>query len=174
MIRIRFNQIDLSRILFALAKVESMAMLQATDLPYHAAVDYSNLVIGNIHSQKFLHTWAPLNKRYQSWKKRRQFGKTSKHWVLFGDLVNKISPTKFGKGWLGGVMPGVMDSGNKSWFGDSPPKEIAWYGRMGEYGRRGQPARAVFGPTLDEYMSDNDGIDKRGKESLRKIGNNWA
>ena len=74
-------------------------------------------------------------------------------------------------------MPGVMDSGKKSWFGKAdkgPRKEIAWYGRMGEYGRTGQPARPLFEPTLDEYLIEADGIGKRAKESMRKIGNNWS
>lgn len=77
-------------------------------------------------------------------------------------------------GWFGGVPAGVVDSGNVSWFGKGDrgrPIPIAQYANWMEYGRRGQPARPLFGPTLIEYADGKAKV--MGGNSLNQIGKGW-
>ena len=78
------------------------------------------------------------------------------------------------KGWMGGVPSGEMDSGNVSWFGRGDRGRrlpIALYARWMEFGRRGQPERPLFQPTLVEYRTGK-AIEQFGK-SMAKIRGAW-
>ena len=178
MIRAYFDPNDVINWRFAGQKVLSMAMIQKADLPYFSAVDYCNLVRINIITQKYGVSYAAYGERYQTWKGIHGVGVgKSSFWQLFGDLLKNIAPTKWGNGWLGGVIPGSVDAGGKSWFGSGDkgiPTDITMYGRFGEFGRRGQPARAVFTPTGIQYATDPRGWENQGKVSLKKMGQNWS
>lgn len=92
-----------------------------------------------------------------------------------GELMRSLTTIRLSaKGWLGGIPSGVMDSGNVSWLGGGDkgrPVPIALYAQWMEFGRRGQPARPLFAPTLNEYAKG--GAIKRGSESLGKIRSGW-
>ena len=76
--------------------------------------------------------------------------------------------------WFGGIAAGVYDTGNVSWLGQGNKGrkvQIAQYGHWMEYGRRGQPARPLFTPTLTEYASGQ--ASATASNSLRQIGGGW-
>jgi len=181
-LHILFNESQLNRWLFALARVDNMVTVAETrDNPRKNAVDFANLLRRNITTQKFANSYAPYNDQYRKWKATYGRGRgTSDYWQLFGDLLAAITVTQVGvgrgksKGWLGGVPAGVTDQGGKSWFGKGDkgePKVIAQYGQWGEYGRRGQSPRPVVTPTTDEYKKD--GFIDQGEKSLNNVSRQW-
>jgi len=126
-------------------------------LPYRQAIDYSDMLRQNITSGKFDSGYSPYNMRYFNWK-YNVFKSTGGFWKLRGELLAAISVFKMreGKslGWMGGIPSGETDSGNVSWFGTGDKGRrmpIAQYARWLEFGRRGQPERPLFQPTLVEY-----------------------
>ena len=172
-IRATFIGRDFIRWIRASQRVRTIAGNQLNDLPYRQALDYIDLIRKNISSDKYGATYADYNPRYASWK-YNIFRSTGGFWELRGELLAALKAIKFGRGWLGGIPAGVMDSGNVSWLGIGDKGRsipIALYGQWMEYGRRGQPARPLFGPTLDEYSGA--GAVKRGIESLKRIRSGW-
>jgi len=176
MIDIRFVQADFSRIMFALEKVKSMAMLQQVDMQYSCAIEFHHLLIHNLNHGKFAAGYAPYHPRYRAWKHT-----AGSFWKLEGDLIRNIVKRKMGrpKGWAVGVND-VKDSGGKSWFGKDDkgrPKSIGMYAIVnefgGDYGRGGKhPGRPLFRPTRAEF--ELAGWPKEGVKSLKKLGHSWS
>ena len=173
MISIKVNQADISRIITALDRIETTVKVQVPDtMQFKCAVDYYQLVMTNI--QKRTRPQPAYSKRYRNWKYEYSWQGYPSPWRLKGDLVKSLGAYKFGEGYIGGVEPGAMDSGGKSWDGkgklgakgDSKPIEM--YGRVGEYGKKKRP---VFTPTMEEYAKD--GWQKRGDEMLKRIEADW-
>lgn len=117
------------------------------------SIEYVDDIRKNIFSGRFSSTYSPYNARYEYWK-YNVFKSFGSFWYLRGELVSSLKSFKVPKGWMGGIPAGVMDSGNVSWLGKGDrgrPVPIAEYARWMEYGRKGQPARPLFRPTLIEY-----------------------
>lgn len=172
-IYVSFIGSDFVRYIRALRRLSTIAGHQLNDLPYRQALDYVDLVRKNINSNRYAGRYSPYSKRYADWK-YNIFKATGGFWILRGELESALKTFKIGKGWMGGLPAGVTDSGNVSWLGAGDkgrPVPIALYGQWMEYGRRGQPPRPVFQPSLDEYGSS--GAIKRGIESLKRIRSGW-
>ena len=169
---VRFNKLHLARWMRATNKINSILKTEKKDLPYRNAVDFSNLLVSNISTQKYSAGYAPLNTRYREWKSK--YGRSGREfWALFNRLIQRISAFKVTGGWMGGIQAGLKVGGT-SWFGKGDKGhivDIAQYARWLELGRRGQPARPLFQPTTSEYWKE--GFVKRGSESLRKIKGAW-
>jgi len=167
---------DLSKILFAVAKVESAVELQKTDICYYAAVDFQHLVIANLTNQKYASSYAPYSEIYKDWKLKQKV--EMKYWKLYGDLVQNIKAFKVpiggGKsGWIAGVVPGVKASKSSQMWGTAKRRIlISTYARLNEFGRKDQPPKPLFVPTKNEYSED--GFPKRGQKSLDKIKWSWS
>jgi len=167
---------DVSRILLAVTKVKLAVELQKSQLPYYSAVDFQHLVIANLNSQKYASGYASYSEMYKEWKLEQQVG--MKFWALYNDLVQNIKafrvPLGAGQsGWIAGVVPGVTASISSQMWGTVKKKVlIAQYARWMEFGRKGQPARPLFGPTKNEYR--RGGFPKRGQQSLNKIKWSWS
>ena len=159
-IQIRFVSFQYRRWMRAAAKEIKVAGVEEDRLPYRMAIDYSDLLRVNITGGKFEASYKPYNIRYHDWK-YNVFGSNYGFWRLRGELFRSISVFKHrdGKlrGWMGGIPSGEMDSGNVSWLGKGDKGRripIALYARWMEYGRRGQPPRPLFEPTLAEYHTE--------------------
>ena len=164
---------DLRRIYRAINKVNNCVKRESRDLPFRCAVDFRNLIILNINSQKHMGQYAPYNERYADWKKKTTGG--SNFWILFGHLVNNLSvfPVGSKNAWMSGIPLGVKDQGGTSMFGGKGRSMlISVYGRWMEFGRRGQPARALFAPTTEEYAQG--GWKNRNEESAFFIRKSWS
>jgi hypothetical protein len=172
---LKFNTNDINRFIRALTRVSKQVRRSRQAVPREMAIKFTNTVLTNITSQKFVHTWSSraqrYNPKYQIWKRR--YGKGGGFWVLWGDLISSITYFKAGDGWMSGVPSGAMDSGGKSWFGkgdQGEPKPLAMIARLlekgGNAGRGGKhPKRPVFGPTLVEFRTD--GARETGRKYLR-------
>ena len=170
MISVKVNQKDITRILNALKRIEATVKVQGLDtMPWKCATDYYQLVMTNI--QKRTRAAPAYSKRYRNWKYEYGWQGYPSPWKLRGDLVKSLGAYKLGDGYIGGVQPGAMDSGGKSWFGKGkagpkgPSKSIEMYGRVEEN------RRPVFEPTMKEY--EQDGFQKRGDEMLKRIEADW-
>ena len=170
MISIEINKADVARLVSALDRIETTVKVQVPDtMQFKCAVDYYQLVMTNI--MKMSSPNPPYSERYGNWKKKYGWQGYPSPWRLKGDLVKSLGAYKFGEGYIGGVEPGAMDSGGKSWFGKGksgakgPSKSIEMYGRVGEN------RRPVFTPTMEEYAKD--GWQKRGDEMLKRIEADW-
>jgi len=168
----RFNQLHFKRFVLALDKLNAHVKREKNDLPYRNAIKFSNLVVGNISTQKFSAAYAPLNPRYREWK--NQYGRSGKEfWALFNNLIQRISAFKVKGGWMGGIEVGVVVGGT-SWFGKGDrghSVDVAQYATWLEKGRKGQPARPLFAPSTEEY-SQNE-FQKEGNQSLHKMKGYW-
>lgn len=174
MIQIQFNQADLIRWMSALRRVKRRAHSQIkTQMQMNCAIEYHQLVHKNIMSEKYA-PFTAYEDRYAKWKKKKGY-KYPGWWKLNLDLVNALTIFKQGDGYVGGIPPGVMDSGGKS-YGEGRAYLIAKYGWIAEWGGifAGQkhPARAVFKPSMDEYAKDD--WKKQGQKALNKVGEAWA
>lgn len=170
---IRFNRLHLARWNRSINKINSILKLEKNDLPFRNAVEFSNLLVDNINSQKYSAGYASLNDRYKDWKIKH--GRSKKEfWSLFNRLIQRISAFKVTGGWMGGIEAG-MKVGGTSWFGKGDKGhivDVAQYARFLEFGRKGQPERPLFQPTTVEYWKD--GFVKIGAESLHKIRGAWG
>jgi len=157
---------------------ELAVAIQETDrLPYRQAVGYADKIRENIQSGKFDASYQPYNMRYFDWK-YFTFGSNYGFWRLRGELFRSISVFKERdgklKGWMGGIPSGERDSGNVSWFGQGDKGRslpIALYARWMEFGRRGQPERPLFQPTLVQYHMG--GAVQQMKLTFAKIRGAW-
>jgi len=174
MIQIQFNQADLNRWMRAVDKVQNKAKLWIeNEMQRRCATDYFQLVQKNIMTQKYSAGYKPYNERYAKWKYPKGTGAGIDFWILGGDLVRNLQIFKHGGGWVGGIPPGIKDSGGKSWLGPrfggkGKSKKIAMYGAKAE------ALRPVFKPTMEEYADDKNGWQKRGREALNYIKGAWA
>lgn len=175
MIQIQFNQADLTRWMSALRRVKRRVNSRIKgQMQMDCAIEYYQLVHKNIMSEKYAGSYAPYSKAYAKWKKKKDY-KYPGWWKLNLDLIKALTIFKQGDGYVGGVPPGVMDTGGKS-YGKGRPYKIAKYGWIAEWGGvfagQAHPARAVFQPTMDEYAKDS--WKKKGQEALNKVGGAWA
>lgn len=167
---------DLQRMYGAVHRVNNTATLQARENPYRNAVAFRNLLLFNINSQKYMSGYT-LSKEYGKWKKEK-VGHI-KFWKLFGHLIKNLTVFPVGGGfgrmnkWMSGITPGVMDKGGTSMHGSKGgrPVLISAYGRWMEFGRRGQPARPIFGPTTKEYSMGR--WLRMGKKSIVAVKKAW-
>jgi len=168
---------DLERMYGAIRRVNNVATIEARDNPYRNAVAFRNLLLLNINSQKHMSRYPPYNKRYKDWKQ-----KTVGHlnfWKLYGHLIRNLIVFPMGVGfgrmnkWMSGITPGVTDKGNTSWLEGNKgrPMLISVYGKWMEFGRRGQPARPIFGPTTEEYAGNR--FLRMGKYSILNVRRAW-
>ena len=159
MITIRFISFQYKRWMRAIDKIRRASIIEEDRLPYRMAIDYVDALRANIMSGKFNAGYSPYNARYFQWK-YFVFRSAGGFWELRGELINAMSvfksPTRV-KGWMGGIPSGERDSGNVSWLGSGDKGRsipIAQYANWMEFGRRGQPARPLFQPTLVEYSKE--------------------
>ena len=152
-----FNKADLQKIYKNIEKVKRVITGLSRTLPRDASRQYSELVKNAIINGR---SYAKYSPSYKAWKDSKGFG--GKFWKLKGDLERatgsyKIRETATTCEYLGGVKAGIKDSGGKNWNQKGPSKDIAWYGRMMEFGRRGQKARPLFGPMARKYYRTSYG-----------------
>ena len=176
-INIRFVGFQLKRWMRAIDKEIVTANVEADRMPYRMATDYTDLLRTNITTGKFDSSYKPYNLRYFDWK-YFVFGSNYGFWRLRGELFSAITVFKHRdkklSGWMGGIPSGEMDSGNVSWLGRGDRGRrlpIALYARWMEFGRRGQPARPLFQPTLVEYKTG--GAMQRLAETRRRFSSVW-
>ena len=184
-IRIIFVARDLKRWWRILSNIEPRAgAFIKNEMQRECANDYVNLLHENITSQKYAAIWAskPYHVDYRDWK-NAYFGQRG-FWRLKDDVLNNLTYWKAGDGWMGGIPGGIMDTGGKSWFypADSPkqypPREIAMYARMNEFGWQAQrkskaeTERPLFRPTKKEYGSSSQRL-ARGRTALRRTVAQW-
>ena len=177
-IRIRFIGFQLKRWLRACDKILATAALEEDRLPFRMATDYSDLIRVNITSGKYDSAYQGYNLRYYHWKYVVFRAQNVGFWKLRGQLFKSISVFKHAdgklKGWMGGIPSGEMDSGNVSWLGTGDKGRrlpIALYARWMEFGRRGQPERPLFQPTLVEYRTGK--AISQFARSMAKIKGAW-
>lgn len=165
---------DYTRLTRALSKVTSRVKQSAkVRVPRNLALYFVPFVIQNIVAQKFMFTWnvdaRSYHPIYSEWKKK--YFSSRSFWRLSGALIGSITYFSVKNGYMAGIPAGVMDAGGTSWYGAGdrgPPKPIAMYGRLLEFGGyssdgRYYPPRPVFGPSLIHYRLG------RGKEVAGKI-----
>lgn len=148
------------------------AVREQDNLPYRQAVGYVNLIRENIMTQKYAASYRPYSERYYEWK-YHIFGSHGGFWFLKGHLVDSLTPFKEGKGWMGGVPPGILVEGS-SWYGEGytgRPAYVGEYARYMEYGRVGQPERPLFQPSLVEYREG--GAQQEAIKTLNNIASRW-
>jgi len=170
MISVQVDQQDAARLFAAADRVYHTIETQGKDtMQFKCATDYYQLVMANImkrHSPK-----PAYSKRYRNWKYEYGWMGYPSPWRLGGDLIRSLGAYRYDKGYIGGVQPGVMDSGGKSWFGEGknkpkgPSKSIEMYGRVEEH------RRAVFAPTMVEYAKT--GWITRLNELKKRAESDW-
>ena len=177
MINIRFVGFQLKRWLRACDRELGAALIETDRLPFRMATDYADLIRVNITTGKYDAAYQGYNLRYYNWK-YNVFKSKGGFWKLRGELFKAISVFKHTdgklKGWMGGIPSGEMDSGNVSWLGKGDKGRrlpIALYARWMEFGRRRQPERPLFQPTLVEYRTGK-AIEQFGR-SMAKIKGAW-
>jgi len=170
MISVEVNQADINRIVSSLKRIETTVKVQGMDtMQFKCATDFYQLVMLNIMKRSMPRP--AYSKRYRNWKYEYGWMGYPAPWKLRGDLVKSLGAYRLADGYIGGVEPGAMDSGGKSWFGEGkaggkgPSKPIEMYGRVEEN------RRPIFGPSMNEYAKD--GWLKRGDEMLKRIEADW-
>jgi hypothetical protein len=179
MIELEINKADKDRWMWALRKIQSYAKRWIEDeMQFRCATDYYQEVMRKISTQSFDSIFSPYNDRYANWK-ARYVGETG-FYLLAGDLVNSLGAWRTNEGFMGGVRPGAMDTGGKSWLApygalnEGPSKEIAFYGSIVEFGGSKHKPRPVFKPTMVQYSKTGAGWRTRGREALDEIGKAWT
>lgn len=149
--KVEFNQLHLRRIQQALSRVLLVAGQEREDMPKRGAKKYSDNVINAISGQKY--GWPDHSIYYKSWKYLHNYD--PRKWVLKGDLLQAIDahklPSKDYSQYLGGILQKSKDNGGKSFFGKGASRSIVWYGKMLEYGRKGQLPRPLFVPEFESF-----------------------
>jgi len=175
MVRMHFNASDFARIMRALNNLENTSEQLEDSLPRKNAIDYANLLRGNINHQKHIAGYPPYHEEYADWKRKYAIFKVE-YWKAMGSLINSISFWKEQKGvWRAGIPAGISDAGGTSWFGQGnlgPPKPIAMYARTLEYGEGHNVERPMFRPTLKEYKEGQ--YIERGEKALKELKSKWT
>ena len=152
------------------------------EMQRECANDYVNILRQNISQQVHMSRYAPYSERYRDWKEQ-YFGALA-YWRLKDDLLNNLTYWETQGGWMGGIPGGIMDQGGKSMFYPpdhpkqadvSPPKQIAFYARMNEYGwgpNKKQTERPIFRPTAENYATSTQ-RKSRGRTALRRTVAQW-
>lgn len=168
---------DLHRLLRAFKRIERAVNREKYNLPMRQAVDYRDLLIGNIMTQKYAAKYPPYNPRYEAWKS--QYFASTGFLVMRGLMVGNITIYRGRhKNWVySGLPPGLTAPGS-SWFkppGHGKISSVSMYAWVNEYGGNWgygyHPPRPVWRPTKNEYQAN--GFINRGKESLEIIRRSW-
>ena len=172
-IHITFVDFQFRRYVGALKAVTSKAVRITDELPRRQAIKYVNLLRENISIGRYYgQIYSPYSPRYLKWK-RTVFKSTHGFWRLKGHLLSSLIAYRVRFGWMGGVPPGRLVEGS-SWFGEGhtgQPRYIAQYASWMEYGRRGQPPRPLFRPTLDRFAPDEGR--REAIRSLNELARRW-
>ena len=181
---IRLEERDVRRLFGALDRLTSRVRYQSNNVPRLNSVDFMQLVVGNIVSQKYMTGYAEYSPGYKKWKSKQAL--QSGYWRLADDLTKAITYYRvpIAKGgyagsyaWFSGVPSGAMDSGGSvaKRYGSLKSKEISWYGAIMEKGSwaggQRHPARPIFKPTLLMYRGS--GFRTRGAEALQSLKRYW-
>lgn len=170
MINMSIDQADMTRLRSALAGIQNVVKVQGLDtMQWLCAVDYYQLVITNM--MKRTSPRPAYSKRYRNWKYEYGWMGYPSPWRLRGDLTQSLGAYRFGSGYLGGVQPGAMDSGGKSWYGKGSKGPVGKIKSIEMYGNIEEDRRPLFEPTMEEYAKE--GWPKRGDEMLQKIEARW-
>ena len=173
--RVAFDHREFSMLLAAVDRIEAQARVQQSQHPYECAVEFRQLLIRNIVTQKYASRYARYSQRYAHWKSQ-VMGFGLDYWKLSGDLLRSLTAFKTTRGYMAGIPAGVLDSGGKSWDGDSQNpvgdrEYVAKYAAKLEMGGHNQPARPLFKPTTEEYAVA--GFPIKGRESLKRMSRVW-
>jgi len=163
---IYFYPVHLSRYLRAIGRIERQTPIQLQNMGWRVATDMKQLQIKNIITQKFASHYQDYSPWYKEYK--RKYGTTMQFWVLRADLIRSLivkntRRTKSETVWFAGIPAHVTNSEGKS---------IAMIGRTHEYGIGKQPRRALFGPSVVEYVNTGR-FRKRGDQVLKTVRRNW-
>ena len=172
-IQVRFVSYQYKRWMRAADKIKVFALIEEGNLPRKMSIEYIDEIRKNISAGRYASSYARYNERYKEWK-YQIFKSSGSFWELRGELMASLRSYKEGKGWFGGIPAGVYDSGNVSWFGAGNKGRrvpIAQYAHWMEFGRRGQPARPLFVPTLIEYAAGKAHV--TAAVSQQQIGRGW-
>lgn len=150
--KVEFVQSDVQRIMQAAHRVLFTANKEKDDMPKRAARQYANNIINAINGQKY--GWAEHSVYYKGWKYLHNYD--PRKWVMTGELLQAITTQKLKSGrnssfYFAGIPGNIKDSGGKNFFRNQLPQNIAWYARMLEYGRKGQPPRPLFVPEFQIF-----------------------
>ena len=169
-ISVKIDQADLQRLMSALSGVQSVVKVQGLDtMQWQCSTDYYQLVMANMLKRS---SPSPAyTDRYSKWKQKYGWMGYPSPWRLRGDLMRSLGSYRYGNGYLGGVQPGAMDSGGKSWFGKGRLGPSGKIKSIEMYGNVEEERRPLFGPTMDEYAGA--GWLKRGDEMMGKIEARW-
>jgi|FLOH01.1.fsa_nt_gi hypothetical protein len=169
-ISVKIDQADLQRLMSALDGVQSVVKIQGGDtMQWKCATDYYQLVMENMLKRNSPRP--AYSKRYRNWKYEYGWMGYPSPWRLRGDLMRSLGSYRYGDGYLGGVQPGAMDSGGKSWFGKGRLGPSGKIKSIEMYGNVEEARRPLFEPTMEEYAGA--GWLKRGDEMLGKIESRW-
>ena len=170
MIKVEINQSDFARLKTALARLQTTVKVRGMDtLQFNCATDYYQLV-----TEKIMRLRAPspgYSKRYRNWKYEYKWEGYPSPWRLRGDLVRSLGSYRYGEGYLGGVHPGAMDSGGKSWHGKGKKGPKGESKSIEMYGRVGENKRPVFEPVMEEYKKA--GWQKRIDAFMKRMEADW-
>ena len=133
------------------------------------ALAYYNLLKYNILNQTYRYMWPKYNPDYEAWKLKEYPGR--EFWQLTMSLYHAISVwhesrehTKGGRkaGWAAGLFPSETNEAGVP---------IDAYAIQMEQGFGNQPARPLFAPTLDDFISD---WHKLGRHTFDLVVAKWG
>ena len=163
-VHVQYHMPDFTRFIRASSRLVNLVGQAAKRwVPRKLAIAFVPFVVEGIKSNRYVYAWNPralrYNVKYQEWK-LAHFNQL-KFWILRGELIRAITHFRMDEGYMAGVRPGAMDSGGVSWYGSGdkgPPKPIAMYARVLEYGGNFRaagggihPPRPVFWPSLVHF-----------------------
>ncbi len=151
---------DLMKVKRAFAKVSAEVGRQEIQLIKFAATDYLFSLKANITSEKYANATWKYSLSYQDFKNKEHPGKP--FWKFSDDLFNAIANSAETNGRFVGIPTTATNSEGE---------KIGPIAIQTEYGKNRQPARAVFGPTFDDYFDNK--FQKRADTSLLRILGKW-
>lgn len=173
----RTNEKQLRTLFYSLDRIKQAFSEESKIMTENCAKEFKLLLIQNIVNETFSGGYDPLSKRYVEWK--QQQGAYSGFWKQWGDLVRAIWIRPTPKGFTVEVNRGAMPSRSSSWGSKkiiTPVWKYAFYGEMGRkpggFIRNGQPPRAVFKPSAEQYRVGF--LDRRRRDALNKIRSKWG
>lgn len=162
---------------------ETLKMIEVGKGLEWLAKDYLKELRIAIVSQKYAHSYARYNAKYEEWKRSR-YGSSEGFWRLSGDLLRALTVYNPANGVvMAGVPMDSKDAGGKNYKMNGPAKSIAMYGSVMEEGLRSKsagkhPARPVFEPVFRSFTSSKSstqqgGMWSGGERILLRIGEFW-
>jgi hypothetical protein len=151
---IKINPKSIRKFNRAIDRLKRKLILERENLPMYSAIDYVHRLNKNLTSQKFSASYPSYSSlRYATWKEK-YFPGSLGFWHLRGFVLKSLRPFKVSGGWIGGIRGDLMVPGS-SWFGEGMTGEAVRLSDIAywmEYGRRRQPPRPLFNPTLSEFI----------------------